>query len=55
MQITIHIPKRYVEVVEIHRSRETGSVFVQVTLVKAIEPYSGHKGILASDFRRHES
>ena len=35
--ITIDVPDRYVEVVEVHRSIETGSVLIQIVLVKEIE------------------
>jgi hypothetical protein len=42
IQITIDVPERYVEVVEVHRADENGLVFVQVTSAKVIEPQADH-------------
>ena len=37
IHITVDVPDRYVEVIEVHRSIETGSVLIQIVLVKEIE------------------
>jgi len=54
-QITIDLPERCVEWVEIHRSAETGLVFVQVTVVRVMDSSVSHKRNPDPDFRRLES
>jgi len=54
-QITIDLPEHCLEVVEIHRSVNTGLVFVRVTVVRAIESSAGHRRSPDPDFRRLES
>ena len=34
LYITIDIPDRHIDLVEVHRSLETGSVLIQVVMVK---------------------
>jgi hypothetical protein len=52
IQITIHAPECYVEVVEVYRARENGTVFVQVTLAKVIEPHVDHRQNVSTTFGR---
>jgi len=54
-QITIDLPEHCVELVEIHRSADTGLVFVQVTVVRVIESSADHKRSPDLDFRRLQS
>jgi len=54
-QITIDLPEHCVEVVEIHRSVNTGLVFVQVTVVRVVESSEDLRRSPDPDFRRLES
>ena len=53
--ITIDVPDRYVEVVEVLRSMETGSVIVQIVLLKEVKTYVDPEQNLNVSFRSLES
>jgi rRNA processing protein Krr1/Pno1 len=55
IHITIDVPDRYVEIVEVHQSIETGSVLIQVVLIKAIETHTDPERNLTISFRSLES
>ena len=50
--ITIDVPDRYAEMVEIYREGENGPGFVQVTSVKMIETHVGFDQEDNNDMRR---
>jgi hypothetical protein len=55
IHIVIDIPDHYIEVIEVHRSIETGSVLVHVILVQEIETHADQRQSFIIPFRRLES
>ena len=55
IHITVDVPDRCVEVIEVHRSIETGSVLIQIILVKEIETPADLRQNPNISFRSRES